>query len=320
MQNSPPQDRTSSPSQRGMKRGWENAKIQNRFASQTLRYIWTHPNCRGKQLQAIARFVGWQLYKRLTHRHLDVTLVSPIKLRCYPDSAAASAVLYCGLYDYDEMNFLLRYLRAEDSFLDLGANVGVYTLLAAAKIRSGKIYSIEALPKNYDRLQENLNMNQLQQVQTYAVAIADRIGSVTLELAEGDCMPHIVQSATTTNNAIAVQSETLDNLFGSQPPANLTLAKMDIEGAELLALKGAISLLEQQRPPVWIVEIVYQNREFVNFWESYGYNLYRYNADTRQLSSVSLEQTHGKNVLAIANSALDFVRDRIGERILDFGF
>ncbi|PSO76936.1 MAG: hypothetical protein BRC44_14965 [Cyanobacteria bacterium QS_4_48_99] len=58
------------------------------------------------------------------------------------------------------MKFLLRYLRDEDSFLDIGANVGVYTLLAASKVRSGWIYSFEALPKNYQRMQENLKLNE----------------------------------------------------------------------------------------------------------------------------------------------------------------
>lgn len=293
-------------------------KLQNWFALQTLRYIWTHPNCQQTKLQAIARFVGWQIYKRLTHRYLDIALLPGMKLRCYPNSAAASAVLYCGLYDYDEMNFLLRYLRAEDSFLDVGANVGVYTLLAASKIRSGQIYSIEALPKNYDRLQENLKLNQLQKVQTYAVAIADCVGRVTLELAEEDCMPHI-SKAPIADRSITVPCETLDNLFAHQPPTHLTLAKMDIEGAELLALKGATSFLEKQRPPVWIVEIVYQEREFVELWQSYGYNFYDYSAKTNQLTPIALEQARAKNVLAITDSSLDFVRDRINGGILDWG-
>ncbi|MDY6785373.1 MAG: FkbM family methyltransferase [Cyanobacteriota bacterium] len=283
----------------------------NRFAIETLNYIWNHPNCRQEQLQAIARFIGWQFYKRLTHRSLDIPLVDDLKLRCYPDSAAASAVLYCGLFDRNEMTFLLRYLREEDAFLDLGANIGVYTLLAASKIDSGKIYSIEALPKNYARLQENIALNQLHQVTSYDSAIADRVGTVRLELAEGDCMPHLVEETEIAENAIAVPCETLNHLFNNKPPSNLKLAKMDIEGAELLALKGATSLLEQHCPPVWLVEIVYQDRELVEWFENYGYTLYEYSAETHQLSPVSLGCVSGKNVLAIATSALEFVRHRL---------
>lgn len=216
------------------------------------------------------------------------------------------------------MNFLLRYLRAEDSFLDIGANVGVYTLLAASKIRSGYIYSFEALSKNYTRLQENLQINQFEQVKTYELAVSNQTGSVALNLAEGDSKPFI--TSTITNNTIAVSTDTLDNLLQNQPIANLTLAKMDIEGAELLALKGAVSLLKKQCPQVWILEINdsvnnfgHQKQDLVNFLNSYGYNLYGYSADTNQVFPITLEQQQGNNVLAIADSAVDFVRDRLAE-------
>ncbi|PSO92166.1 MAG: hypothetical protein BRC48_14690 [Cyanobacteria bacterium QS_9_48_30] len=95
-------------------------------------------------------------------------------------------------------------------------------------------------------------------------------------------------------------------------PLKLTLAKMDIEGAELLALKGATSLLEKKCPQVWIMEILGSgSTKLVIFFNSYGYNLYQYSADTNKISPISLEQKRGNNVLAIANTAIDFVRDRL---------
>jgi FkbM family methyltransferase len=289
---------------------------KNILALKTIEYIWLHPNCKRQKIRSILRFFGWQFYKRLTQRNLDILLTDKVKIRCYPDSRAAAAVLYCGLYDYHEMNFLLRYLRPEDSFLDIGANIGVYTLLAAAKIHSGSIHSFEALPKNYQRLKENLKLNQLNQVKTYELAVSDCTGTVALNLAEGDSMPFITKTA--TKNTITVPTDTLDNLLQNQSFANLTLAKMDIEGAEILALKGAISLLKQQHPYVWILEINetvnyfgHQKQDLVDLLNSYGYNLYSYNADTNQLQPITLEQQQGNNVLAIANSALDFVQTRL---------
>jgi FkbM family methyltransferase len=97
------------------------------------------------------------------------------------------------------MTFLLRYLRDSDSFLDIGANVGVYSLLAASKIKSGSIYSFEALPKNFTRLKENLELNQLQQVTPLCLAISDSTGNITLNLAEGDSMPFITPEVTTAD-------------------------------------------------------------------------------------------------------------------------
>lgn len=282
----------------------------NWFALKTLQYIWTHPNCQAQKVQALLRFFGWQVYKRLTHHHLDLQLLPGMKLRCYPNSASASSVLYCQLYDYDEMNFLLRYLRSDDSFLDIGANIGVYTLLAAAKIHTGSIYSFEALPQNHARLQENLKLNQLDQVKTFAIAVSDQIGTVALHYADGDSLPAI--STTASENSLIVPSDTLDHVLQDEPIANLTLAKIDIEGAELLALKGAISLLQHQRPPVWIVELISPAQwEVVDFLTNFGYHLYSYRAATNQLCPFLPEQKQGNNLLVIADSALDFVRDRL---------
>ncbi|MEW5856274.1 MAG: FkbM family methyltransferase [Cyanobacteriota bacterium] len=290
--------------------------MNNTFALKTLNYIWTHPNCRHQKIPSVLRFFNWQAYKRFTHRHRDLQLLPNVKLRCYPDSASAATVLYCGLYDYDEMNFLLRYLRPEDSFLDIGANIGVYTLLAASKIQSGSIHSFEALPKNYERLQENIKLNSLEQVKTHAIAVSNQTGSVALNLAEGDSMPFITHSA--TDSTLTVPTDTLDNQLQPYSVSNLTLAKMDIEGAELLALKGAVSLLKQQRPYVWILEINdsvnhfgYRKEDVVDFLHSFGYSLYRYSALTNQISPITLEQQQGNNVLAIADSAVEFVRDRL---------
>jgi len=289
--------------------------MRNVFALQTCGYIWSHPNCRKQKIQSVVKLWSWQFYKRITDRHLDLQLLPNVKIRCYPDSRSAAAVLYCGLYNYDEMNFLLRYLRPKDSFLDVGANIGVYTLLAASRIASGSIYSFEALPKNYERLQENIRLNQFEQVKAYAIAVSDQAGSVALNLAEGDSMPFI--TSTVAHNTITVSTNTLANLLHDEPISDLTLAKMDIEGAELLALKGATSLLKQQRPPVWILEINdavsnfgHRKQDIVDFLNSYDYNLYSYSADTNQLSPITLEEQQN-NVLAIADSAVDFVRDRL---------
>jgi FkbM family methyltransferase len=295
--------------------------FQNIFALNTLKYILSHPNCKKQKIKSVFKFVWWQLYKRITHQYVDIEVVPNIKIRCYPDGYSAATVMYCGLYDYNEMNFLLRYLRPSDSFLDIGANVGIYTLLAASRIKCGSIYSFEVLPKNYNRLEENIQLNQLQQVKTYQIAISDFTGKISLNLAEGDSMPFI--TAATSDKTIQVNTDTLDNLLQNQPLANLTLAKMDIEGAELLALQGAKSLLEQQRPKVWILEINeavnnfgHQKEDVIDLLQSYGYGLYTYDADNNQIQSIELEEKQGHNILAIANDSLEFVCDRLGNKVL----
>jgi FkbM family methyltransferase len=294
--------------------------MQNILASGTLNYIWSHPNNQDGQWQAVGNFFRWQLQKRLKQQPLFHEFLPGLKLVCYPDSRSASAAVYCGLYDYDDMHFLLRFLRAEDSFLDIGANVGIYTLLAASKVSRGSIHSFEALPQNYQRLQENLKLNGFEQVQTYQIAISDRPGQAQLNLAEGDSKPFIGHE--TRENQITVPTDTLDHLLASKVDHNLTLGKIDIEGAELLAFKGATELLQQQLPKVWILEITdgvrhfgYGKEELVDFLAGFGYGLYGYCAASNELRPLQLEDQQGKNVLAIAEDALGLVRERLSTAI-----
>ncbi|GCL40521.1 FkbM family methyltransferase [Dolichospermum planctonicum] len=188
--------------------------------------------------------------------------------------------------------------------------------MAASKITSGTIYSFEVLPKNYARLEENLKINHLQQVKTYPLAVSNFTGSTALNLAEGDSMPFI--TAEPTDNTVVVATDTIDNLLQHESLNNLTLAKIDIEGAELLALQGATSLLQKQLACVWIMEINdcvnnfgYQQDDLINFLQDYDYGLYEYNADRNQIIPTTLNQQKGNNFLVIANSLLDFVRDRL---------
>lgn len=291
-------------------------KMNQIAAINSIKYIWSHPNNQHKKTQSILKYFGYKLYKILKLKPIDIEILQGVKIRCFPKSYTSDCVIHCGLYDYNEMHFMIRYLREEDSFLDIGANIGIYSIIAASKINSGSIYSFEALPENYARLQENIKLNRFQQVHAYPIAISDNKGTVALNIGEGDSLPFISNSHTT--NTISVATETLDNLLDNQDISQLTLAKIDIEGAELLALKGAANLLEKQRPIVWIMEINYTVNHFnysqqdvVDFLESYDYFLYEYNASSNSINPVKLNEKKGLNVLVIAKKYLDFVCERL---------
>src|SRR6476469_10775946 len=108
----------------------------------------------------------------------------------------------------------------------------------------------------------------------------------------GDSLPFITEVM--SDSSITIPSSTLDILFHKQSLERLTLAKIDIEGAEILALQGAVSLLQKQKPNVWIVEINdtvknfgHQPQDVVDFLKFYGYSLYRYDAATNNLYSIT---------------------------------
>lgn len=96
------------------------------------------------------------------------------KFRCCPDSAHAQSYYFNGTeYDsWDQMKFIEAYLKPGDHFIDVGANVGLFSLLASSVIGTkGKIIAIEPVPLSVKRLEENIGLNQLENVKIEKVAV-----------------------------------------------------------------------------------------------------------------------------------------------------
>ncbi len=284
----------------------------------TLTYIWRHPANRGRRIAAVARAVGWQIRKRATRRPLDIAYAG-MTLRCHPDSTAASAVLYCnGMPDYDEMGFMRRYLRGGDNFLDVGANVGTYTLLAKSLVGNGQVIAIEPGARAYARLSENIALNRLAGVTCLNIAVGETAGEVEF-LADADTMNRVVTVTDGQRTTVRVKRATLDAIAGDiLAGAPLAMAKMDIEGYEPAALRGAVQLLAAASPPVWLLELNGSTRaygvsedEFAAWLRQRGYQLALYHADTNTLTPQARAWEQAPNVFAVHAAHIDRVRARL---------
>jgi FkbM family methyltransferase len=214
-----------------------------------------HPANRHRPRRALARAMWWQARKRVWPRPVDVDFEG-FTLRCHPDSQSASNVWYfTPRFDPVEMTFLDRYLRPGDHVLDIGANIGTYTLFAAARVApGGRITAFEPEPRNAGRLRENVAINHLEgRVDVHAVAVADRPGTVAF-LADRDVSNGLAASDDPRGETIEVPAVRLDDVVEAHP--GLAVAKLDVEGAEGLALDGARNLLAAGRPAVWITEVI----------------------------------------------------------------
>jgi len=285
-----------------------------------LKYIWSHPGNRGRRLRAVGRSVGWQLEKRVTGRSRDIRVFGDLWFRCYPDSRGAGLVIYTnGWNDFDEMHFVHRYLRPGDSVVDIGANVGVYTLLAASLVgEQGRVVSFEPGYESYRRLEENIRLNDLHYVELHPAAVGETSGMVPF-YQDRDLVNRIA-----VGDELAAQPEcvelvpclTMDEaLAGSR----FHFGKIDIEGAELKAFRGGRRMLEEGNPPVWLVELKERllvrygdsARELARVLRSAGFYLGVYDAARRRLSFPNEPWRKHENVLAIHRAALDRVESRL---------
>ena len=285
----------------------------------TFRNILNHPANQGRQVYAALRYLAWQVSKRCFVAHWDIPYHG-LKLRCHGDSHSASAAIYFnGLADYREMVFIRRYLRPGDAFLDVGANVGVYTLLAASLVgKSGVVHAFEPGILASARLDENIALNQLANVTVHRFGLSDRQGSAAFSAEGDDCVASLIPGGAiaTAGNVLQVQCVRLDDYL---PSLKWAMAKIDIEGAEPLAIRGVITHLAAGNPPVLQIEMDGYSRrfgvethDFIAELASLGYDVGIFDDATNQIEFTTTPWERGVlNVLAVNRSRRAEVQARL---------
>lgn len=256
---------------------------------QRIKTIYLHPANRHNRLQAIWRALNWQLTYKQSDQPIDVRAFG-YQLRLYPNDFVTRAIIYYTPFnEYHSMKFVERYLRPGDSFIDIGANIGLYSLLAASLVgKTGSVESFEPGPTTYKRLQQNINRNQITQVNLYQMALGSTEETVNFTT-EYDATNFIVRNSTDSNyKTTKVPCQKLDRVLSTN--RCFSMAKIDVEGYELSVLKGATSFLKYCNPPVIQLEINgssyrygIKSKDIIDFLKYYCYEPAVYDAETNKL-------------------------------------
>jgi FkbM family methyltransferase len=175
--------------------------------------------------------------------------------------ADLSTALGLGLYRYgyqdNDLDLVRQILQPGDVFVDGGANVGLFTLVAARQVGpSGKVLAFEPAPWSLQALRRNLAVNSYPWVDVFPVALADRAGTTELVTFQGDAAGYSSFAPPTRagGNLVSVTTGTLDALVSEGNRETLSLVKLDLEGAEYRALQGAQAILSVSAPD-FLVEV-----------------------------------------------------------------
>lgn len=280
----------------------------------TARRIWTHPENRGVRLRRLAGWVGWQGWQRVVRRPRTIRFHGGLRLVCHPHDTITSMALYCGLYDAEEMRFLLAWLRPGDTFVDVGANVAPYSLLSTL-VPDVRAVAFEPGSLAQGRARANIELNN----------VADRVELVPRAVAEADGPVRLTADRWATNTLVgddyagpveevgAVSLDGFDGFDGldrSGPGGRLgrvALVKVDVEGHELGVLRGAGGVLAHHRPAL-IVEL--NDVAALRRWAGeHGYAAVRYDPGAATLEPRTWPAVRGGNVLLVAD--LDAARGRL---------
>lgn len=216
--------------------------------SNTVRYIWNHP-LGGRS--GLVRFARWQVGARvLRSSAATFKWVDDTQLELELGMQGATGNLYCGLHEYADMSLLLDLLRPGQLFVDVGANVGSYTVLASGAC-GAETLALEPGTHAFERLQRQITLNRIDDlVDARNVGAATEPG--TLRFSSGqDTVNHVLSGPRLDSNAVLINVDTLDNLLAGRCP---TLVKIDVEGWEPAVLAGAERMLDCTELLVCIVE------------------------------------------------------------------
>ena len=214
-------------------------------------------------------------------RHLR--LIQGHKMFLYPKNSIITQMLSTfGVYESLETEVVKKLIKKGDVVLDIGANVGYYTLIFAKLVgEEGKVFAFEPDPDNFALLEKNVEVNCYRNVVLVQKAIANKTGVVRLYLCEDNKGNHRICDARDARESIAVEAIRLDDYFEAYNE-KIDFIKIDIEGAEQEALLGASSLLKRNKNikiatefcPLLLGAFGVKSEEYLCLLTQYGFELY----------------------------------------------
>jgi FkbM family methyltransferase len=201
----------------------------------TYRFIANHPLTRDRKIAAFARWARWQIGSRVLGWPVAVPFVNNTRLLAKPGMTGATGNIYCGLHEFEDMAFVLHFLRPGDLFVDVGANIGSYTILASAA--GANVISFEPVPSTFEALLDNLHLNRLEsRVEVRNQAVGRNAGELVM-IADQDTTNQALRSGERyAGKTLKVPVVTLDEVLQGKVPK---LIKIDVEGFETEVLAGA---------------------------------------------------------------------------------
>jgi FkbM family methyltransferase len=242
--------------------------------------------------------------------------IGEVRLRVSP--TAVSRYLWRDRHVYDRhLAFYRRFLRPDDTVVDVGANIGLVTLTAAKLVgAAGRVVAVEPHPRTFAYLCDNVRLNRLGEiVRLHCVALAEREGRRRIEEFPGDDSQNRMAAGAAGGLEVAV--DTLDRLLTVDQP--VALLKIDVEGYERFVLGGAertLAVTACIHFESWehhFARYGYTGRDLFDWLQARGYLLYQLQGDV--LLALAKDHVSAACEDLIAARDLAALLDRTGYRL-----
>lgn len=261
--------------------------LKNRTLFERIQWEWRqHIRCRRLE---------WWNSQAGKQASFETRIQRGVRMRFNFDSRL-SQMIYCNGFELQERAFLNSFLRRGDVFVDIGANIGLFTLIAACRVgENGRVYSFEPTFETYQRLNENIKINNFNNVYSYQWGLAEtESAGLLFKFQDGydawnSFAKPIAGKAFITET---VQCKRLDDfVIENTLLGNVTMMKIDVEGWETRVIKGAREMLSRKDAPVLMVEFTEEAaksagsscKDLYRLLEGFGYQMSTYNSKSQML-------------------------------------
>ncbi len=256
-------------------------------------------------------------YVTLANRARRIFPGMPIPLRLpfgawwLAEKSALDHELIYNEFERMETRFVERLLRPGMTVIDAGAHHGLYTLLASKRVRrDGRVIAIEPSPRECERLEKHLRINRCSNTELATCALGEDPGEADLYLVDGiqdwcnSLRPPAVDGPIRT---VRVCVRRLDDVLAESGVSKVDFIKLDVEGAELSVLHGAMKLLQRESRPAILAEVQdartaawgYAAREIIQFLIRMNYRWFVIAAKGALLPISCDQETYHANLVAL---------------------
>ena len=207
----------------------------------------------------------------------------------------ASGAIALGVYERYESELFRSKIKPGMAIIDIGANLGYYTAIASHLTgEKGLVVAFEPEPNFFKLLSRNISRNNMKNVACFELAIAEKNGLTNLYLSNENKGHNSIIRSEELKASVQVKTTTLDNFLDFQKITKVDIIKMDIEGAEIMALEGMRNTLIKHMPllflefsPHSIIKINRNPVDFLSTIQEIGYSIFEINKTHQCLNSVT---------------------------------
>jgi len=236
--------------------------------------------------------------------YVETRIEHGLRMSLHFDSELAR-LIYCDEFEKGERHFVSAFLRPGDVFVDVGANIGLFSLIAAKWVGdSGEVYAFEPSGKTFQRLRENTKLNNLHNVQCFRLALSDETGEFPFYTSEDgfDAWNSIARPiAGKSFTREFIQCVTWDQFARlHQLVGRVAMMKIDVEGWEIHILSGGKETFSREDAPLLQVEFTdaaaasagSSCEELYHMLEHLGYRMFVYDFRRMELIYDPLRESY----------------------------